>query len=109
MRDQSDWYGGTGPNGADLAPGTHVSKTVAKVISAFEVAMMDLQGQLANAPVVDLLGGAARPAVRHQRLGDGPDRCDADSARDQQSTVGGARFRGEDTVRPVDQHGRAGF
>ena len=46
-----------------LAPGTHVSKTVAKVISAFEVAMMDLQGQLANAPVVDLLGGTARPAV----------------------------------------------
>lgn len=46
-----------------LAPGTHVSKTVAKVISAFEVAMMDLQGQLANAPVFDLLGGAARPAV----------------------------------------------
>ncbi|MDP2264395.1 MAG: glucarate dehydratase family protein [Hydrogenophaga sp.] len=46
-----------------LAPGTHVSKTVAKVISAFEVAMMDLQGQLANAPVVDLLGGAARTAV----------------------------------------------
>lgn len=46
-----------------LAPGTHASKTVAKVISAFEVAMMDLQGQLANAPVVDLLGGAARPAV----------------------------------------------
>ncbi|MGE0348076.1 glucarate dehydratase family protein [Hydrogenophaga sp.] len=46
-----------------LAPGTHVSKTVAKVISAFEVAMMDLQGQLANAPVVDLLGGAARESV----------------------------------------------
>lgn len=46
-----------------LAPGTHVSKTVAKVISAFEVAMMDLQGQLATAPVVDLLGGAARTAV----------------------------------------------
>lgn len=46
-----------------LAPGTHVSKTVAKVISAFEVAMMDLQGQLANAPVVDLLGGAARDRV----------------------------------------------
>lgn len=46
-----------------LAPGTHVSKTVAKVVSAFEVAMLDLQGQLANAPVVDLLGGAARAAV----------------------------------------------
>ncbi|MBO9515871.1 MAG: glucarate dehydratase [Variovorax sp.] len=46
-----------------LAPGTHVSKNVAKVVSAFEVAMMDLQGQLANAPVVDLLGGAARDRV----------------------------------------------
>ncbi len=46
-----------------LAPGNHVSKTVAKVVSAFEVAMMDLQGQLANAPLVDLLGGAVRPAV----------------------------------------------
>lgn len=46
-----------------LAPGTHVSKTVAKVVSAFEVAMLDLQGQLSGAPVVDLLGGAARPSV----------------------------------------------
>lgn len=46
-----------------LAPGTHVSKTVAKVVSAFEVAMLDLQGQLARAPVVDLLGGAARASV----------------------------------------------
>lgn len=46
-----------------LAPGTHASKNVAKVISAFEVAMLDLQGQLAGAPVVDLLGGAARDAV----------------------------------------------
>jgi glucarate dehydratase len=46
-----------------LAPGTHVSKTVAKVISAFEVAMLDLQGQLAGAPIVDLLGGAARDVV----------------------------------------------
>ena len=46
-----------------LAPGTHVSKTMAKVTSAFEVAMLDLQGQLANAPVVDLLGGAVRNSV----------------------------------------------
>jgi glucarate dehydratase len=46
-----------------LAPGTHVSKNVAKVVSAFEVAMLDLQGQLANAPVVDLLGGAVRDRV----------------------------------------------
>ncbi|CAN5457638.1 glucarate dehydratase family protein [soil metagenome] len=46
-----------------LAPGTHVSKTVAKVVSAFEIAMLDLQGQLAGAPIVDLLGGAARDSV----------------------------------------------
>ncbi len=46
-----------------LAPGTHVFQTVAKVVSAFEVAMMDLQGQLAEAPVVDLLGGATRDRV----------------------------------------------
>ena len=46
-----------------LAPGTHASKTIAKVVSAFEVAMLDLQGQLAGAPVVDLLGGAARDRV----------------------------------------------
>jgi len=46
-----------------LAPGTHVSKTVAKVISAFEVALLDLQGQLAGAPLVDLLGGPARDVV----------------------------------------------
>jgi glucarate dehydratase len=46
-----------------LAPGTHLSKNVAKVVSAFEVAMLDLQGQLAGAPVVDLLGGAVRDSV----------------------------------------------
>ncbi len=46
-----------------LAPGTHVSKTVAKVVSAFEVAMLDLQGQVAGAPIVDLLGGAVRDRV----------------------------------------------
>lgn len=52
-----------------LAPGTHVSKTVAKVVSAFEVALLDLQGQLAGAPVVDLLDGAAREM---ERAGDVP-------------------------------------
>ncbi len=46
-----------------LAPGNHASKNLAKVFSAFEVAMLDLQGQLAQAPVVDLLGGAARTSV----------------------------------------------
>lgn len=68
-----------------LAPGTHVSKTVAKVISAFEVAMLDLQGQLAGAPIVDLLGGAARDAVpfsaylffKYAKHIDQPDAADA--------------------------------
>lgn len=46
-----------------LAPGSHTAKNAAKVSSAFEVAMLDLQGQLLGAPVVDLLGGAVRRAV----------------------------------------------
>jgi glucarate dehydratase len=47
----------------ELAPGSHAIKNVPKVISTFEVGMLDLQGQIVNAPVVDLLGGAVRPAV----------------------------------------------
>ncbi|MEF7612718.1 glucarate dehydratase family protein [Aquincola sp. MAHUQ-54] len=46
-----------------LAPGSHSAKNAAKVISAFEVAMLDLQGQIVGAPVVDLLGGAVRDRV----------------------------------------------
>lgn len=47
----------------ELAPGSHTAKNAAKVISTFEVAMLDLQGQMLGAPVVDLLGGAVRDAV----------------------------------------------
>jgi len=47
----------------ELAPGSHTAKNAAKVTSTFEVAMLDLQGQLVGAPVVDLLGGAVRDAV----------------------------------------------
>jgi glucarate dehydratase len=47
----------------ELAPGSHTAKNAAKVISTFEVAMLDLQGQKVGAPVVDLLGGAVRDAV----------------------------------------------
>src|SRR4051794_27910195 len=46
-----------------LAPGSHSAKNAAKAISAFEVAMLDLQGQIVGAPVVDLLGGAVRSSV----------------------------------------------
>ena len=47
----------------ELAPGSHSAKNAAKVTSTFEVAMLDLQGQIVGAPIVDLLGGAVRPAV----------------------------------------------
>jgi glucarate dehydratase len=46
-----------------LAPGSHSAKNAAKVVSAFEVAMLDLQGQIVGAPIVDLLGGALRDSV----------------------------------------------
>lgn len=48
-----------------LAPGSHAAKNAAKAISAFEVAMLDLQGQMIGAPIVDLLGGAVRPQVAY--------------------------------------------
>jgi glucarate dehydratase len=47
----------------ELAPGSHTAKNAAKMISTFEVAMLDLQGQIVGAPIVDLLGGAVRDAV----------------------------------------------
>lgn len=47
----------------ELAPGSHSAKNAAKVTSALEVAMLDLQGQVVGAPVVDLLGGAVRDSV----------------------------------------------
>jgi glucarate dehydratase len=47
----------------ELAPGSHTAKNASKVTSTFEVAMLDLQGQLVGAPIVDLLGGAVRDAV----------------------------------------------
>jgi glucarate dehydratase len=47
----------------ELAPGSHTAKNAAKVTSTFEVAMLDLQGQMVGAPLVDLLGGAVRDAV----------------------------------------------
>lgn len=47
----------------ELAPGSHSAKNASKVASAFEVAMLDLQGQVLGAPVVDLLGGAVRDTV----------------------------------------------
>nr|WP_238992794.1 enolase C-terminal domain-like protein [Jiangella aurantiaca] len=39
------------------------SKTLLRVLAAFETACLDLQGQAVDRPVVDLLGGRARDAV----------------------------------------------
>lgn len=47
----------------ELAPGSHAAKNASKVVSTFEVAMLDLQGQIVGAPIVDLLGGKVRDAV----------------------------------------------
>ena len=47
----------------ELAPGSHSAKNAPKAISALECAMLDLQGQMTGAPVVDLLGGKVRDAV----------------------------------------------
>jgi glucarate dehydratase len=48
-----------------LAPGSDPSRNAAKAISAFEVAMLDLQGQMVGAPIADLLGGAVRSSVAY--------------------------------------------
>ena len=48
-----------------LAPGSHAAKNIPKAVSAYEVAMLDLQGQITGAPVVDLLGGAVRTHVAY--------------------------------------------
>ncbi|MCG2591576.1 glucarate dehydratase family protein [Ramlibacter sp. XY19] len=48
-----------------LAPGSDPSRNTAKAISAYEVAMLDLQGQIVGAPVVDLLGGPVRSSVAY--------------------------------------------
>ncbi len=55
--------GSSGAVEFELAPGSHAAKNVPKLISALEVAMLDLQGQIVGAPVVDLLGGKVRDAV----------------------------------------------
>ena len=47
----------------ELAPGSHTAKNADKVISAMEVAMLDLQGQMLGLPICDLLGGAVRAEV----------------------------------------------
>ena len=49
--------------GAELAPGSHPAKQLANCVSAFEVALLDLQAQQAGVPLHALLGGAVRDRV----------------------------------------------
>ena len=56
-------HSGDGSVQFELAPGSHTAKNADKVISAMEVAMLDLQGQMLGLPVCDLLGGAVRAEV----------------------------------------------
>lgn len=51
------------PAGAELAPGSDPARLLANAVSAFEVAMLDLQGQHAGVPLHTLLGGAVRRDV----------------------------------------------
>ena len=53
--DAPDRHGLTGPSSA--------AKTLARVVSPFEVALLDLQGHATGRPVVDLLGGRVRGSV----------------------------------------------
>lgn len=49
--------------GAELAPGSDPARQLANCISAFEVALLDLQAQQAGVPLHALLGGAVRRRV----------------------------------------------
>jgi glucarate dehydratase len=52
-----------GDEGLSVAPGTLRRTLPIKAEAAFEVAFLDLQGQLLGKPLVDLLGGAVRDRV----------------------------------------------
>jgi glucarate dehydratase len=49
--------------GAELAPGSQPSRLLPNCLSAFEVALLDLQAQAAGVPLHELLGGAVRRQV----------------------------------------------
>lgn len=55
--------GGNTDPGAPFPP--EGDKARASALAAFEVAMLDLQGQLLGRPLYELLGGAVRPAVSY--------------------------------------------
>jgi glucarate dehydratase len=55
--------GADAPDAHGLTGGSSPAKTLARVVSPFEVACLDLQGRASGRPVCDLLGGKVRDAV----------------------------------------------
>ncbi|WP_432547552.1 glucarate dehydratase family protein [Kineococcus sp. SYSU DK004] len=55
--------GDSGAGGHGMGGQVTTSSTLARVVSPFEVAALDVQGRLLGRPVSDLLGGAVRDAV----------------------------------------------
>jgi glucarate dehydratase len=51
------------PDRHGLTGGSTAAKTLARVVSPFEVALLDVQGQAIDRPVYDLLGGKVRDRV----------------------------------------------
>jgi len=51
------------PDRHGLTGASSAGKTLARVVSPFEVALLDIQGQATGRPVYDLLGGKARDTV----------------------------------------------
>jgi glucarate dehydratase len=51
------------PDKHGLTGGSSTQKTLARVVSPFEVALLDIQGQATGRPVHDLLGGKVRDTV----------------------------------------------
>ena len=51
------------PDAHGLTGGSSPAKSLARVVSPFEVALLDLAGQITQRPVHDLLGGKVRDAV----------------------------------------------
>jgi glucarate dehydratase len=51
------------PDKHGLTGGSSTQKTLARVVSPFEVALLDIQGQATGRPVHDLLGGKVRDSI----------------------------------------------
>ncbi|MGW6685396.1 glucarate dehydratase family protein [Streptomyces sp. NPDC054961] len=91
------------PDRHGLTGGSSPQKTTLRVLSPFEVACLDLQGQLTGRPVADLLGGTVRDRVPYSaylfyKWAAHPEPADGRDGRD------GRDIRAEE---PADPYGEA--